>query len=66
MFRSADPVRDWDRHCAEEERQLQRLPKCYECGEPITTEECYLINGEYICPECLKDNHRKWVEDIVS
>lgn len=61
-----DPVADWDRHCAEEERELARLPRCSECDHPIQGEECWEFNGELICEECLKDNHRKWVDDYVE
>lgn len=61
-----DPVRDAERHEAEKERQLQRLPVCCECDQPIQTDECYEMNGELLCPDCLKDNHRKWVEDYVE
>ena len=61
-----DPVRDAERHEAEQEEALQRLPVCCECGEPIQTDECYEFYGELICPKCLEDNHRKWVEDYVE
>lgn len=66
MSLTGNPLADFDRHDAEQQKQLDKLPKCYECGEPIQTDECYELNGELICPECLKDNHRKWVEDYVS
>lgn len=66
MFLTGDPERDFDRHEAEQERELKKLPKCCECDNPIQSEECYEINDELICPECLKDNHRKWVEDYVE
>lgn len=60
-----DPLMDFARHDAEQQAQLDKLPRCSECGEPIQTEECYEINDEYICPECLEHNHKKWVDDIV-
>lgn len=60
-----DPYADFDRHDAEWRSELDKLPKCAECGEPIQDEYCYEINDELICPECLKDNHRKWVEDCL-
>ena len=49
----------------EREARLEELPVCSECDEPIQTEECYEFNDELICPDCLKDNHMKWVDDIV-
>lgn len=63
---TGDPERDFANYEAEQERKLNKLPKCYECGEPIQDEECYEINGELICPECLNENHRKFVEDYVD
>ncbi len=61
-----DPLRDFARHDAEQARELAKLPVCAECGEPIQTEECYEINDELICPECLERYHRKRVEDYVG
>lgn len=50
---------------SEQESQLSRLPICYECGEPIQSDECYELNGELICPQCLEENHKKWVDDYI-
>jgi len=66
MFYSDDPIRDYENWDAEQQRRLDKLPKCSECGEPIQTEECYEINDELICPDCMETNHRKWVEDYVE
>lgn len=60
-----DPIADFERHDAEQERKLEQLPRCSECDEPIQDDFCYEINDEYICEKCLKDNHRKAVDDIV-
>ena len=40
---------------AEQERRLRRLPKCFECGERITDEECYKIGGKLYCEGCIED-----------
>ena len=66
MFGTDNPLADYDRHMREQQRQIDKLPKCYECGESITGELCYEFNDEYICSESLRNNHRKWVEDIVE
>ena len=50
-----DPIRDWDRHCERQERELAKRQRCSECDEPITGDYCYLINGEYICEECMME-----------
>jgi formylmethanofuran dehydrogenase subunit E len=60
-----DPVSDYDRYSAEQERKLEQLPRCSECDEPIQDDFCYEINDEYICEKCLKDNHRKLTEDLI-
>ena len=61
-----DPIADWDRHCAQEERELARLPRCSECDKPIQEDYAYCINDELICEECLNRNFRKEVEDYVE
>ena len=67
MFMTGNPLADFLLKDAEDERFLSKLPKCCECLEPIQDDECYeLEEGEYICPECLKNNHRRWVEDIMN
>ncbi len=66
MYITDDPVADALRYEAEQEKALKRLPKCCECGEPIQDDECYEIGDGLICPDCLKDNHRKWVDDYVQ
>lgn len=60
-----DPVADYDRYSAKREKELEELPVCCECGEHIQDDYCYEFYGEYICERCLKDYHRKAVEDIV-
>jgi formylmethanofuran dehydrogenase subunit E len=66
MYRTKDPVADWDRYCAEEERELARLPVCSLCGNPIVDDKCYEIDEKIICPECLKEHYQKWTEDYIK
>lgn len=56
----------WVRHDAEQQRQLQKLPVCTYCGEPVQDDYLYLINDEIMCMDCLNDHFRKDVEDYVS
>lgn len=63
MFCTNDPIADFERYDAEQERRLSKLPKCSECGEHIQDECCYVIDGVYICERCMED-HRKNVEDL--
>ena len=62
MYRTGDPIDDFNRYEAECERQLKKLPRCSECDEHITDDYAYYINGEWICEQCMKDNYRREVE----
>lgn len=66
MFYTDNPVLDAMRYDAERQAEIERLPICCECGEHIQTDECYEINDELICPGCLEQNHRKWVDDYCE
>ena len=55
----------FDMHDAEQQKQLDRLPKCSECGEPIQDDFCFEVNGDLFCDECMHKNHRKFVEDLI-
>lgn len=48
------------------DRECQKLPKCVYCGEPITDDECYEINGELYCPDCVNENFKKHTEDYIE
>lgn len=56
----------WEQHERKMDRQLERLPRCSECDEPIQDDHFYLVNGENICEQCLYDNYRKAVEDYID
>lgn len=66
MYRTDDPDRDFDRWDAEQARALDKLPVCYECGEPIQDDFCYQINDEIICEECLNHSFRKVTTDLMG
>lgn len=64
---TGDALRDFDRYEARRQRALDRLPRCYECGEAIQTDEFYEVDeGKYICPHCLEENHKRWTEDFAD
>lgn len=58
-----DPIADFERYDAEQQKQLDKLPKCSICDEPIQDDYYYEINAECICEDCLNDNFRKDIED---
>lgn len=46
-------------HERQVERSLARLPKCCKCGEPITSEYGYDVDGLW-CQDCFDD----WKRDV--
>lgn len=66
MYYSDDPVRDAERHAADQDRQLAKLPVCADCGGPVQDDHFYQINDEVICPNCMESNYRKNTEDFME
>lgn len=66
VYRSDDPVADFERYDAEQQRRLSELPVCSECGEPVQDDFYYEINDEIICQECLDRDFRKRTEDYIA
>ena len=60
IYRSDDPIRDFNRKSAEEDAWLAKRPVCAECGHPIQDESAYYINGEWICEDCM-DSYKQVV-----
>lgn len=65
-YYTGDPTRDAERYYSDLEEQAEKLPVCSECGERIDGETAFEFDGEYICHECLIENHRVWVEDLIN
>ena len=61
-----NPIADFEWYDRQQAKQLERLPVCSSCDEPIQSEHCYEINGELICPECLETYHRKYTDDFID
>lgn len=53
-----DNLSEWERHDAEQEDALKRLPVCVDCDRPIQ-DRYYYINGESICADCIEDYARE-------
>ncbi len=66
MFYTDDPAADYARYSEEQDKQLQKLPKCSYCDEHIQDEHLYEINDEVVCEKCLNDNFRKNVENYIE
>lgn len=54
MYYTDDPERDFRRWDAEQEALRQLLPRCAECNSLIEDEECFNINGEPVCEDCIE------------
>ena len=57
-MRTDNPINDFYAYSNRQEEELNRLPKCSCCGEPIQSEYCYDIDGLY-CEKCFEE----WVEE---
>ena len=63
---SGDPLRDADMYDMERQKELDKLPKCDICGEPIQDDFLYDLDGTLVCDECLKTEYRKPVDDYIE
>ena len=65
MFYTDDPIKDAERYDTYQQKKLEQLPACADCGEHIQTEEAYYIDGVLICEDCI-DSYRVKVEAYES
>ena len=65
MYYIPDAYDKWAEHDRQQGEELNKLPKCCECDEPIQDDYCFVINDEIICEKCLKENYRKATEDLM-
>ena len=61
-FRHGDPLDDFEELDREQAKQLEALPKCDICDQPIQDDHYYEINGDNVCPRCLENEFRKEIE----
>lgn len=66
IFRTDDPAADFSAWDAEQTAWLQKRPVCCYCGEYIQDDDCWEMNGELICTDCLEANHKKCTEDYIE
>lgn len=65
MMWTDNPLRDFERHDAEQESKLKRLPKCCLCDEHIQQETAVHFRDKWICDDCLDNNREETLEDAV-
>ncbi len=61
-----NPLADFASWDAEQTAELERLPVCADCGEPVQDDHYYLINDEVICPNCLESGYRKDIDEYIE
>lgn len=65
-MRTDDPIRDFLRHDAEQNRKLNLLPHCDYCDKPIQDDYLFDIGGDIYCEKCVKKQFRRRVDDYVE
>lgn len=54
----------WQAREFERDRWLERLPKCFHCGEPVQQEMAVnLRDYGWLCEECIKNNTEEVIVD---
>lgn len=64
VYRTDDPLADFDRFEEDRARQLEERPVCSQCDEPIQEDSCFEINDEAICIGCM-ENFKKHTTDLM-
>lgn len=54
------------RHDEEQEMELQKLPICCYCEEPVQSEVYFEINDEIVCPYCLDEHFKRRTDEYVQ
>jgi formylmethanofuran dehydrogenase subunit E len=66
MFYSDEPIADFNRWDAEREKELEKLPRCIDCGEPIQDDNLFDIDGDLFCMKCMIANFRKSTDNYIK
>ena len=66
MFYTDNPAADHDRYQEEQDKQLQKMPKCSHCKKHIQDDHLFDIDGELYCEEHAYELFRKSVDDYVE
>ena len=53
----------WNANDMEQSRRLERLPKCFHCGEPVQQEMAVHLDIGWLCENCIKNNMEEVEED---
>lgn len=53
-------------HEKKQQAELDKLPLCDCCEEPIQDYECYFIGNELLCEDCMNDSYRVYTDDFMN
>lgn len=66
MYYTDNPTMDALRYMQKQEEQLEKLPICECCGEPIQQEEAIYYNDQWCCEDCEDEFWRSIREDFLE
>ena len=66
LFRTDNPIADFNRYDAECEAWLKSRPECSHCGHHIQEDLAYHVNDEGWHKSCFDNNFLKSVEDYIE
>jgi len=66
FFYTDDPVADAESHLAEQDRQLERYPRCEYCGHEIQDEKLFDFDGDLYHRSCVVEQWQKDTEDYMT
>ncbi len=61
MYRTDDPIADFDRYDREVAKWRNKLPSCQRCGCEIMQETAVCIEGFWYCDDCI-ERYRKEID----
>ena len=66
MYYTDDPIADFKRHDAERQKELDKLPVCCKCDEPIQDDHLFAIYGDLYCEECMEEIFKQPIENYIE
>lgn len=66
MYFTDNPLADAERYAAEQEEELEKLPKCECCGEPIQQDKAIYYNDQWCCEDCEYDFWQNIRDDFLE
>lgn len=56
----------WKQYDAEQQAELDKLPICDICEQPIQDYYCFEINNALMCEDCMCDLYRVNTDDFID